>query len=136
MKTQKWAASGAAENSAPTLVATKVNVVEPLKEIQRLMDEVLFSPGRVTLEKEVERLQKELDALDTNSTKAMIHDLFMASLSPEQTDELSSVSLYDLNGVSRPITTIRSKLGTVAFFGVQGPFLFQEIGGAGDNDEE
>ena len=57
---------------------TKVNVTEPLREIRRLMDEVLFSDARFVVEREFEAVRERLNILDQEREAAenAIRELF------------------------------------------------------------
>ena len=109
----------------PPLPETKVNVVNPLAEIRRLMDEVLLSPKTLALQREQSRIEKELEKLDLDGVRATIKDLFRASLTPEELDEAMNVSVFDLDsaGNGAIVKLLTSQQGEMMMIGLSGPFL-------------
>lgn len=121
-----WA--GQLNAPAPTKPKTSlVNVVDPIAEIRKLMDSVLFNPRIREIRTQLDVLEAELEPLmeKANEVRGRIRELYCASLPPE---ENTPTSLYDeeiaVEGRNR---VIRTTAGAIFFIGSAGPFLGEEI---------
>ena len=101
--------------------AVKVTVVNPIAEIRRLMDEVLFKPEIVAARREMARLEKILELAEAEATQAkkIIREYFRQIQAKQDQPDYGEDSL-DSEGEN---VVINSPKGSIFFYGGSGPFI-------------
>ena len=89
---------------------TKAEVIRPLDEIYRLMDEVLFDPAYVAAQKLVDGNEEKVEA-----ARQRIRELLLI-VKGQASDEEGN--LYDID-FSSPQTVLQSERGAIVLYGSQ-----------------